>query len=165
VGLFNTQRAPLDDPKVRQALSYAIPYDDIITVGAQGFGAQSRGPVPAGVFPYDASVPQYTYDMDKAKALLAEAGHADGGFSMEITYAAENQNEARFAPLLQDSFSQLGIDVTLTPMQFNQQWERGKGDPDGRQDMFLLLYWPTYSDAGSDNMWSCSIARRHPSST
>lgn len=154
VGLFNTQRAPLDDPKVRQALSYAIPYDDIITVGAQGFGAQSRGPVPAGVFPYDASVPQYTYDMDKAKALLAEAGHADGGFSMEITYAAENQNEARFAPLLQDSFSQLGIDVTLTPMQFNQQWERGKGDPDGRQDMFLLLYWPTYSDAGSDNMWS-----------
>ena len=26
--------------------------------------------------------------------------------------------------------------------------------PAGRQDMFLLLYWPTYSDAGSDNLWS-----------
>ena len=154
VGLFNTAKAPLDDPKVRQALSYAIPYADIITVGAQGFGTQSHGPVPAGVFPYDETVPQYTTDIEKAKALLAEAGHEGGGFPMEITYAAENQNEARFAPLLADAFGQLGIDVTLTPMPFNQQWERAKGDPAGRQDMFLLLYWPTYSDAGSDNLWS-----------
>ncbi len=73
---------------------------------------------------------------------------------MEMTYASENQNEARFAPLLEDAFEQLGIDVTLTPMLFNQQWERAKGDAAGRQDMFLLLYWPTYSDAGSDNLWS-----------
>jgi len=154
VGLFNTGKAPLDDPKVREALSYAIPYDDIITVGAQGAGTQSHGPVPAGVFPYDGTVPQYSYDIEKAKTLLAAAGHPGGGFSMEITYASENQNEARFAPLIQDSFSQLGIDVTLTPMLFNQQWERAKGDAAGRQDMFLLLYWPTYSDAGADNMWS-----------
>ena len=153
VGLFNTAKAPLDDVKVRQALSYAIPYEDIIAVGAQGYGTQSHGPVPAGVFPFDPEVPQYTQDLDKAKALLAEAGYADG-FPLEITYASENQNEARFAPLLQDAFSQLGIDVTLTPMLFNQQWERAKGDPAGRQDMFLLLYWPTYSDAGADNLWS-----------
>jgi len=154
VGLFNSAKAPFDDPKVRQALSYAVPYADIITVGARGFGTQSHGPVPAGVFPYDETVPQYTTDMERAKSLLAEAGHEGGGFAMEITYAAENQNEERFAPLLADAFGQLGIDVTLTPMKFNQQWERAKGDPAGRQDLFLLLYWPTYSDAGSDNVWS-----------
>ena len=84
VGLFNTQKAPLDDPKVREALSYAIPYGDIITVGPQGAGTQSRGPVPAGVFPYDETVPQYAYDIEKAKTLLAEAGYPDGGFPMEI---------------------------------------------------------------------------------
>ena len=66
---------PLDDPKVRQALSYAIPYDDIIAVGAQGYGTQSHGPVPAGVFPYAADVPQYHQDIEKAKSLLTEAGH------------------------------------------------------------------------------------------
>jgi peptide/nickel transport system substrate-binding protein len=154
VGLLNTGNPPLDDPKVREALSYAIPYGDIIKVGAQGFGTQSHGPVPAGVFPYDETVPQYTYDIEKAKKLLADAGHPGGGFSMEITYASENQAETRFAPLIQDSFQQLGIDVKLTPMLFNQQWDRAKGDAAGRQDMFLLLYWPTYSDAGSDNLWS-----------
>ena len=39
-------------------------------------------------------------------------------------------------------------------MLFNQQWERAKGDPASAQDVFLVLYWPTYSDAGSDNLWS-----------
>lgn len=152
VGLFNTARAPLDDVRVRQALSWATPYGDIITVATQGYGTQSRGPVPAGVFPWSEEVPQYGTDMDKARALMADAGVED--FDIEITYAAENQYEAAFAPLLQDAYGQLGINVTLTPMPFGQQWDRAKGDPEGRQDMFLLLYWPTYSDAGSDNLWS-----------
>ncbi len=154
VGFFNTNNKPLDDPKVRQALSYAIPYDDIIAVGAQGYGTQSHGPVPAGVFPYSADVPQYHQDIEKAKSLLTEAGHDGGGFKINLTYAAENQNEARFAPLIKEAYAQLGVDVTITPIAFNQQWEQAKGDAAGRQDMFLLLYWPTYSDAGSDNLWS-----------
>lgn len=154
VGFFNTARKPLDNVLVRQALSYAIPYADIITVGAQGYGTQSRGPVPAGVFPWSADVPQYTQDLTKAKDLLTQAGYPNGGFKLNLTYAAENQNEARFAPLIKEAYAKLGVDVTITPIAFNQQWEQAKGDPAGRQDMFLLLYWPTYSDAGSDNLWS-----------
>ncbi len=153
VGLFNTQRAPLDDPLVRQALSYALPYDDIIQAGAGGFGTQSRGPVPQGVFPWSEDVPQYEQDLDMARDLLAQAGLEDG-FSIEMTYASENQNEERFAPLIADAFGEIGVEVEITPMLFSQQWERAKGDPEGRQDLFLLLYWPTYSDAGSDNLWS-----------
>ena len=47
-------------------------------------------------------------------------------------------------------------------MQFSQQWERSKGDAAGRQDMFLVLYWPTYSDAGSDNLWSLFHSSEKP---
>ncbi|MDP1878232.1 MAG: ABC transporter substrate-binding protein, partial [Actinomycetota bacterium] len=162
VGFFNTARKPFDNVKVRQALSYAIPYADIITVGAQGYGTQSRGPVPEGVFPWSADVPQYTQDLDKAKALLKEAGYENGGFKMNLTYAAENQNEARFAPLVKEAYAKLGVDVTITPIAFNQQWEQSKGDAAGRQDMFLLLYWPTYSDAGSDNLWSMFRSSEKP---
>jgi peptide/nickel transport system substrate-binding protein len=154
VGFFNTLRPPLDDVKVRQALSYAIPYDDIITIGAKGLGTQSRGPVPAGVWPWSPDVNQYTYDLEKAKELLKEAGHEGGGFSLRLTYAAENDTEAAFAPLIKDSFAQIGVDVNLEAVAFNQQWEEAKSDPANAQDMFLLLYWPTYSDAGSDNLWS-----------
>ena len=162
VGFFNTARKPLDNVKVRQALSYAIPYDDIITVGPQGYGTQSRGPVPEGVFPWSADVPQYTQDLEQAKSLLKEAGYENGGFKLNLTYAAENQNEARFAPLIQEAYGSLGIDVTITPIAFNQQWEQAKGDPKDRQDMFLLLYWPTYSDAGSDNLWSMFHSSEKP---
>jgi len=151
---FNTLKAPLDDAKVRQALSYAIPYQDIIAIGASGRGTQSRGTVPAGVFPYSEDVPQYTYDLEKAKALLAEAGHEGGGFSLKLTYASENSTEEAFAPLIKDSFAQIGVDVTIEALEFTQQWELAKADPANAQDIFLLLYWPTYSDAGADNMLS-----------
>jgi peptide/nickel transport system substrate-binding protein len=154
VGFFNVLRPPLDNVKVRQALSYAIPYDDIITIGAKGLGTQSRGPVPAGVWPWSPDVDQYTYDLEMARTLLTEAGYEGGGFSLRLTYAAENDTEAAFAPLIKDSFAQIGVDVTIEAIAFNQQWEEAKSDPANAQDMFLLLYWPTYSDAGSDNLWS-----------
>ncbi len=154
VGFFNTLRPPLDKPEVRQALSYAIPYDDIIKVSVSGLGTQSRGPVPQGVWPWSDQVSQYSYDLAKAKDLLTQAGYPNGGFSIKLTYASENSAEALFAPLIKDSFAQLGVDVSIEPILFSQQWAQAKGDPANAQDMFLLLYWPTYSDAGSDNLWS-----------
>ena len=154
VGFFNTLREPLDNPLVRQALSYAIPYQDIIDVSTLGYGTQSRGAVPAGVWPYSEDVAQYTQDLDKARELLAEAGYPDGGFDLRLTYAAENQIEERFAPLIKDAFSDIGVNVDIEAILFSQQWEEAKTDPANAQDMFLLLYWPTYSDAGTDNLWS-----------
>lgn len=154
VGFLNTLRPPLDNPLVRQAISYAIPYPDIIQVGAEGHGTQARGPVPQGVFPYSEDVPQYTQDLDKARELMAEAGYADGGLEMTLTYAAENSTEEAFAPVIRDALAEIGINVTIEPMLFNQQWELAKSDPANAQDIFLLLYWPTYSDAGADNLWT-----------
>jgi peptide/nickel transport system substrate-binding protein len=153
---FNTLKKPLDNVKVRQALSYAMPYEDIIKIGATGLGTPSHGTVPAGVFPYSADVKQYTYDIEKAKALLKEAGHDGGGFSLKLTYASANSTEENFAPLIKDSFKQIGVDVTIQPMDWAQQWTLAKTDPTSKdaQDIFLLLYWPTYSDAGGDNMYS-----------
>ena len=162
VGFFNTLRPPLDNVKVRQALSYATPYQDIIDIGAKGLGTQSRGPVPKGVWPWSEKVKQYTFDMDKAKQLMAEAGYPDGGFRLVLTYAAENATEEAFAPLLKDAWGELGVDVELKPMLFNQQWEWAKSDPPNAQDVFLLLYWPTYSDAGADNLWSMFHSSEKP---
>ncbi len=154
VGFFNTLRPPLDDPLVRQALSYAVPYQDIIDVAALGDATQARGAAPAGVWPYSEEVNQYTQDLDKARELLAEAGFEGGGFDLRLTYAAENVIEERMAPLLQDAFAEVGVNLEIEPILFSQQWEEAKSDPPNAQDIFLLLWWPTYSDAGTDNLWS-----------
>jgi len=161
VGLLNTQRAPLDNTLVRQALALATPYQDVIDVSVQGAGTQNRASVPVGIFPDSSETTMWSQDIEAAKAKMAEAGVE--GFPMEITYAAENPVEAAFAPLLADAYGQLGIDVTLTAMPFNQQWDRSKGDPEGRQDMFLLLWWPANSDAGADNLNSLFKSSETPS--
>jgi peptide/nickel transport system substrate-binding protein len=153
VGFMNTQRPPLDDKLVRQAIAYGIPYEDVVAVGAGGLGQQARGPVPHGLWPYSDEVFQYSYDPDKAKELLAEAGYPDGGFELVLTHAAENLNEERFAPVIKDALADLGIEVEIRPMLWAQQWELAKGDPKEAQDMFLLLWWPTISD-GYDNLSS-----------
>jgi peptide/nickel transport system substrate-binding protein len=162
IAWFNTLRAPLDDIKVRQALSYAIPYQDIITIAVGGLGTQSRGPVPTGVFPWSADVPQYTYDLDKARSLLKEAGHEGGGFTMELTYTASNPAEALFAPLIKDSFAQIGVTVNITPLKLAEQLALGRKGAEG-EDMSLMLYWPGYADAGVDNLWSLFYYTEKPS--
>ncbi len=154
LAMFNTTRPPLDDPRVRQALSEAIPYDDIIDVGGQGYGSQSHGPVPKGIFPYSESVPMYSQDLDKAASMLAEAGHPGGGFELNLSYASENPSEARFVPLIKDAFAKIGVTVNVTAELFNQQWATAKADPATAQDIFVLYYWPSYSDAGADNLFS-----------
>jgi len=162
VGIFNTLRAPLDDVKVRQALSYAIPYQDIIAIGASGLGTQSFGPVPAGVYPWDDSVGQYTYDLEKAKTLLKEAGHEGGGFSLKLTYTASNASEEAFAPLIKDSFAQIGVEVTIEALSLGEQLKLARTGKDA-QDMTLLLYWPAYADAAADNLWSLFYYTEKPS--
>lgn len=155
LGFFNVLRPPLDNIAFRQALSYATPYDQIIAVAAEGLGTQARGAVPQGVFPYSEDVPQYSYDVEQAQALLEESGVDPSTVSLRLTYAAENSIEELMAPLLKDAWEEaLGIEVTIEAILFSQQWEEAKSDPPNAQDIFLLLYWPTYSDAGADNLWS-----------
>ncbi|MCK5311297.1 MAG: ABC transporter substrate-binding protein [Desulfobacteraceae bacterium] len=146
MAFFNTTRPPLDNVKVRKALAHAIPYDDIITIGFNGNASQARGPVPQGQFGGTKKVTQYKYDLKKAEKLLAEAGHAGGGFKLTLTYAAENAQEARFAPLIQSEFKKIGVDVEIKALAWSTQWAMAKKDPKTAQDIFLLLWWPTYSD-------------------
>lgn len=162
VGFLNTRKPPLDNKLVRQAIAYAIPYDDVLAIGAQGYGAQARGPVPKGIWPYSDDVLQYKRDLAKAKDLMKKAGFEGKTIKLVLTYAAENQNEERFAPIVKDGLKEIGIDVEIKPMLWNQQWKLAKDDPTKAQDIFLLLYWPTYSDAGTDNLYAMFHTEKKP---
>lgn len=68
----------LKDPKVRQALNYAVDRDAIVGSTLQGFGEALATIVPESFAGHDPSLKPYPYDPDKAKQLLAEAGYPDG---------------------------------------------------------------------------------------
>jgi peptide/nickel transport system substrate-binding protein len=149
---FNTQKKPLDNEKVRVALSYAVPYADLITVGAGGFGTQSRGPVPIDLWPNtDGTVRQYTTDYEKAKQLLADAGYPGGGFTLQLTYTSENSNEANFTPLIKEAFAKVGVTVNIKALLNTADAAKARGNPADRQDLAIQLWWPSYPD-GIDNL-------------
>jgi peptide/nickel transport system substrate-binding protein len=150
---INTRVKPLDNVKVRQALSYATPYQDIIEVGVNGFAKQSRGPIPSGLYPHDPDLLQYTYDIEKAKQLMAEAGYGSGSTKLLMTYTSDEPYAPKFVSLIKEAYAKIGIDLQLQPMLYEQQWERAKGPANDRQAIFVQTWWPGWPD-GYDSLYS-----------
>jgi len=143
IGMFNTVKAPLDDALVRQALAYAFPYDQVIDAAIGGYGRQSYGMVPYGLWGWSDELPQYSTDLNTARELLAEAGYPDGGFSVLLTYTAGNEAEKSSAELYKANLAELNIDMEIRGMPWDSQWELAKStDPDARQDIFMMYWWP-----------------------
>ena len=87
---LNNAEKPLDDVRVRQALCYAVDVDSILELTADGHGTKLGSSMyPAFTKYFDDSLTDYySYDPEKAKTLLAEAGYPNG-FAMTITVALQ----------------------------------------------------------------------------
>jgi peptide/nickel transport system substrate-binding protein len=113
LALLSTAK-PFDDVKVRQAIAWAIPYDKVIESAVFGRATPMFG-APASA-PRDSSWPQpfpYSYDPDKAKALLSEAGLA-AGFETRLFFdAAATTVDEPAALIIQDALGKLGVKLTI----------------------------------------------------
>jgi peptide/nickel transport system substrate-binding protein len=111
---MNVTRPPFDNLKVRQAVAYAIPYQKIMDAVLFGLANPMFG-APADK-PTEVAWPQptkYFTDIDKAKALMAEAGYANGletTLSFDLNFAQINEP---LCVLLQESLGQIGIKTTI----------------------------------------------------
>lgn len=143
-GMLNTKKSPLDNKLVRQALSYAVPYDQIVEYVLHGYGSIAKGPIPKGMLGYFEDMKTYEHNIDKAKELLAEAGYPNGGFKLVLTYTQGDQAEKKVAELLKAEWSKLGIELEIRPMNWEQQWALAKSDPQKAQDILIFYWWPTY---------------------
>ncbi len=81
-GVFDMSKKPVNDPKVRLAITYGIDLDTIIKDLLKGHAARISQPVGALMFGYNPALKPFPYDVAKAKQLLAEAGYPSG-FSMD----------------------------------------------------------------------------------
>lgn len=140
---FNTQKAPLDNPLVRKALAYAFPYEDAVTHAMGGEASQSKAIIPKGMWGYSDDIFTYTYDLDKARELLTEAGYPDGGLDLVMTYMSGEEGEKRSLELYQSELAKLNIKLEIRAMPWDSQWELSKSpNPDDRQDMLTMYWWP-----------------------
>jgi peptide/nickel transport system substrate-binding protein len=111
---MNVTKPPFDNPKVRQAVAYAIPYQKIVDAVLFGLANPMYGAAPAT--PTEVKWPQptkYFTDVAKAKALLTEAGYPDGfetTLSFDLGFAVVNEP---LCVLVQESLGQIGIKTTI----------------------------------------------------
>ncbi|MGZ5803560.1 MAG: ABC transporter substrate-binding protein [Xanthobacteraceae bacterium] len=112
---LNYGRPPLDNVKVRQALNYAINRDEINKIVAVGLGQPSSAILPKEHWACDpATQNMYNYDPEKAKKLLAEAGHPDG---VEIeTYGWADQLAMQRQEVIISQLAKVGIKIKLTAL-------------------------------------------------
>jgi ABC-type transport system substrate-binding protein len=113
---------PTENPKVRQAMNYAVDVDAIIDALFNGFGKRAAGYVASGEKGYGIVEP-FPFDPAKAKALLAEAGFKDG-FEMEM--ACPSGAYGSFEEVCQAIVGYLGdvgIKVKLNLMESGQYWD------------------------------------------
>lgn len=107
---MNTQMAPFDNLKVRQAVNMAINKDRIVRI-INGRAVPANQPLPPLMPGYDESYEGFKFDPDAAKALLAEAGFADG-FTTEL-YVANTDPQPRIAQAIQQDLSNIGIKAEI----------------------------------------------------
>lgn len=143
--LLNNVKSPTKDVLVRKALSMAFPYQVSIDATMAGYATQAHGTVPASLLDGAAAVPQYSYDIEQAKALLAQAGYQDGGLKLTLTYTAGDTIEQQTAELYRAELAKIGVELTVKSMAWEAQWSLAKGDPTKAQDMFMFYWWPSYA--------------------
>jgi len=117
--ILNQQSEFFDDVRVRQALRYGTNSQDIISVVWDGLATNVGTVMPPAVMGYTENVMQYPTDIEKAKALLAEAGYPDGFACTLIT--SEASANVKIAEIIQAQWAQLGVDVKIDQMD-NAAW-------------------------------------------
>ncbi len=125
---LNTADPALSDVKVRQALSYLVNREQILSTIYKGIGQVAKGPIPPGMWAYASDVPSYDYSPDKAKALLDQAGWkagADGmrakdGKPLKLTIRThtEDPDRRQVIEVLQAEFTKAGIQADTNVIDF-----------------------------------------------
>ncbi|MDI3480924.1 MAG: peptide/nickel transport system substrate-binding protein [Tepidanaerobacteraceae bacterium] len=134
---FNLQKPPFKDNKaLRQAFNYAIDRKALIDIVRNGRALPATGVLPPGIMGYDENIqPKYTYDLEKAKALLKEAGYPDG-IKVELVYNTSDTHKS-IAEALQAQLKNAGIDVSLK----NIDWSALLDAADKMEIPFFRMGW------------------------
>jgi len=146
---LNVKNKELGNPDVRQAMKYLVDYDGLAKTQFDGTGIKHQTFLPDGQLGADNETP-FTFDVKKAKELLAKAGYPNG---FDVTVNVANKSEFRaLAASVQNSMSKAGVNLiiqladnktTLTKYRASQhdiylgQWGSDYQDPHSNADGYL----------------------------
>jgi peptide/nickel transport system substrate-binding protein len=143
---FNTVKPPLDNKSVRQAIAYAVDRDFITKALHRGVSKPQRGPIIESSPFFNKNIPAYDVDLDKANALLNEAGFkpdADGiRFKLTVDYIPGNpEQQQSIAEYLKSQLKKIGIDVEVRAAPDFPTWAKRVSTGDFDMTMDVVFNW------------------------
>ncbi|HEX8172303.1 MAG TPA: ABC transporter substrate-binding protein [Thermoanaerobaculia bacterium] len=118
---FDTSHAPFDRLEARQALAYAIDRDRINEQVYGGLGIAAQGLLPPGLLGYDAALRGNSYDPERARTLLRQAG-ASSGLTLEYrTWDTDEFNNSGIVPIIIENLEAIGIRVNMTRLGSSEE--------------------------------------------
>ncbi|WP_025785715.1 glutathione ABC transporter substrate-binding protein [Sporosarcina sp. D27] len=129
---FNTTTAPFDDVKVRQAVSYAIEREAILSGVYNDVGTLANSAMSPKVFGYSKNVEAYPYDINEAKKLMKEAGLQDGVTVKLLT--SDRKERINMAEVIQSQLKGIGVNVEIQVMEYGAYIDEVDG---GKHQMFI----------------------------
>lgn len=128
---LNFRTPPFDNAKLRQAIAYAMPYQQIAAVGYTGSARRWEAHFPQVLNGYVRPSTQYATDQARARQLLAEAGFPDGRgleafpTAFRLSFTAERESTlGPIATVIQSALKEVGIPVELDPLPQTQMGDR-----------------------------------------
>lgn len=112
---MNNEIEPFDNEKVRQAISYAVPYDKLLDDVMYGQASRMKSSVASSTPGFTDAGYSAEYDPEKAKELLAEAGYPDG-FTFDFTLGSGFNDWNDSAVLIQASLADIGVTMNIKNM-------------------------------------------------
>ena len=143
---FNTAKEPFNDSRVRQAVAYAVDRNFITKALHIGLSKPATGPItPESPF-YTADVATYDLDIDKANALLDEAGFTPDGDGMRFAASVDYipggpEQQKAVAEYLKPQLKKIGIDVQVRASPDFPSWAKRVSGHDFDMSMDIVFNW------------------------
>ena len=137
---MNNEVKPFDNVKVRQAVNYAINRERIASY-LTGRVTLANGPLPPGMPGYNPDLKGYPYNLDKARALLKEAGYKDNPKApIPLLYSTNEQWYGKAAQSIQEDLNKVGMTVSIKPLRYGDlKVKAGIRGPNGSK--LALMGW------------------------
>ena len=125
---LNLKKPPLEDKKIRQALNYATPKEEILKTVYYGNAEIANSNIPPLKY-WDESIAPYPYDLEKAEELMAESS-SPKGFTLELGIPAGEPVVKQTAEILKEEWGKIGVNVNIVEKELGALeggWFEGKG--------------------------------------
>ncbi|MGQ0572451.1 MAG: ABC transporter substrate-binding protein [Armatimonadota bacterium] len=149
---LNVAHGPLKDVRLRKMLQHAFPYRAYVQY-YQGFAEPAVGPISPRMLKCEGLKP-FEQDLNKARALLAEAGYRPGQLTLTYTWPTGGGEEQKQPGiLLQDALRQIGVNLVVDTMPWANIVERVGAGAERAPDIMTLINTPASTDPGKAFLW------------